>query len=144
MIRDAVESDIPALLEMGRRFADVAELGRIAAYDPDSMERTFRHLMVSDDGILLIADGGAAGGLLHPPYWNLNHRIGQELFWWVEPSARGGLGLKLLDALEASAKAKGAQSWSMIALHASAPERTGRLYQRRGYRPTEYSYVRSL
>lgn len=145
MIRSATLADLPALMAMAGQFAAVAELNKIAAYDASSMERTFRFLIENDDGILLIAvEGGAAGGLIHPPYWNLSERIGQEMFWWVNPECRGSVGLKLLDALEAAAKAKGATAWSMIALQSSAPERTGKLYERRGYRPTEHSYVRSL
>lgn len=144
MIREATLDDIPVLIGMGERFAAACGLGEIAPYDPESMAATFRHLIESDDGILLMSPHGAAGGLVHPAYWNREHRHGQELFWWVEPGSRGGEGIALFHALELAAKSKGARSWAMITLERIKPEVTGRLYQRRGYRPLEHSYVRAL
>lgn len=144
MIRDATHDDIPALLAMGERFARVAGLDQIAEYDPESMAKTFRFLIDNPDGILVIGDGGAAGGLVHAAYWNVTHRTGQEMFWWVDPERRGALGRALFEALEAAARDRGAGSWTMIALDASQPERVAAIYERRGYRPLERSFVRTF
>jgi len=138
-MRDAVHTDIPALLDMGKRFADKCGLERIAAYDERSMASTFRNLIDADLGILLIAEKAAAGGLVHPAYWNADHLTGQELFWWCEGT---GQGLRMFRALEQSAKDRGAQSWGMITLDSVEPEKTGRFYERAGYRKSEHSYIK--
>ena len=59
--------------------------------------------------------------MVYPLYFNCNHITGQELFWWVEPEARKGVGAHLLDCLELAAMNAGAQSWAMIALDKVRP-----------------------
>lgn len=142
MIREATQADIPALLLIGEKFAARAQLAEHVGYDSDSLATTLGHMIASDDGIVLVTDdgSGAAGGFLHPHPFNLNVRVGQELFWWSE----AGHGGALFDALETEARAKGAKYWSMITLEAIRPEATGKLYQRRGYRPLEHSYIKEL
>lgn len=141
MIREATLDDIPALLEMGRAFADRCDLHSIAPYDETSMAATFRLLIEQDNGILLITDGGAAGGMVHPAYWNHAHLTGQEFFWWVYPEKRGQ-GVRLFKALEQAAKDRGAGSWAMITLDKVEPEKTGRFYERCGYRKSEHSFIK--
>jgi len=51
--------------------------------------------------------------------------------------------LRLLDAFEEWAAEK-CGTVRMIALEAVNPERTGRLYQRRGYAPLEHGYIKRL
>lgn len=142
MIRDATEADIPALLDMGERFAEKARTAEHIGYDRESVGITLAHLIGSPDGIVLITDArdGAIGGLCHPHPFNLKVKVGQELFWWSE----GPHGLALLDALEARARALGAALWTMIALETIRPEATGKLYQRREYRPLERSFIKEL
>lgn len=138
MIRDAAEADIPALLDMGERFAAKGNIP--CGYDRETMEQTFRYLI--DHGILLISDtqDGAVGAMCHPHPFNKHHLTGQELFWWSE----GGCGAELFDELERRVEALGVNSFSMIALEALRPEAVGALYKRRGYRPLEHSYLRTF
>ena len=140
-MRDATLSDIPDLLAMGERFAAAIGLNDTVGYDPASVERLFRTLIESDDGILIMADGGAAGGLVHPSLFNNEHRTGQELFWWVDPDKRGQ-GVKLMAALEDAARAKGAASWMMSTMDALDHEGAARVYERRGYRATDRNYLK--
>lgn len=147
-IRPAVEGDLPALLDMGARFFAEAGWSDMAAWDADSVEATLRHLIGHDDGLLLVAEVsagrpvGMAGGLLHPFYFNLGHRTGQELFWWVEPGLRRGTGAALLAALERAARDAGAVTWTMITVAGLRSDALERLYRRRGYRPAERTYIR--
>jgi len=106
--------------------------------------------MISNDAMILLAaeqDGGLvgmAGGAMSPLYFNHAHRIGQELFYWINPDARNGIGKVLLDALEDTARASGCASWIMVALDNVKPEVTGRMYRMRGYRPAERNWIRKL
>lgn len=141
MIRDADDSDIPALLRIGVKFAAAAGLKDTVGFNEASLATTLQMLIDNPLGILLITEDltGAAGGLVHPSIFNHAHMTGQELFWWAE-----GQGMALLDAMEQRARELGAQTWSMITLEAIRPQATGRLYQRRGYQPLEHSYIKRL
>lgn len=146
MIRHAVPADLPELLRMGKAFHAVTGVADLIPLDEATLERTFLQLM--QGGCLLVVEGenglvGATGALLHPHYFNSAHITGQELFWWVDPDHRG-IGAELLNALEAWVKEQGAHSFSMIALEALEPRRVGVIYRRRGYRPTEHSYLREM
>jgi GNAT superfamily N-acetyltransferase len=148
MIRHATVEDVPTIALLGHRFHEEAGWGDIADYVPADCEKALTHLVESDDGILIVADEGGivgmAGGLCHPLYFNHAHKSGQEMFWWVDPRSRNGVGAQMLDALEAEAKAKGCKSWAMIALAKVKPELMGRVYQRRGYRASENTWIKRL
>lgn len=110
---------------------------------------TLERMCAAPEAILLVAerDGrliGMAGGLVSPLYFNHDHLTGQELFWWIDPKERGSIGVRLLETLENEARARGCQSWAMIALDKVDPERTARIYERRGYRASERSFIKRL
>ena len=136
MIRAATLADIPRLLEMGRKFADRAKLVDHVGYDPHSMVQTFE-AMISGGHPVFIGERGAIGATQTPHPFNHEHIAAQELFWWSE----GREGLALLRALEAHC-AEHCHSLLMITLEAVEPERTGRLYERLGYRPLEHSFIK--
>lgn len=149
MIRAAAESDIPALIEMGRRFFQASGYGDLAAFDRESFTATVQHLMAGG-GVCLVAetDGqvvGMAGALAYPFYFNADHKTGQELFWWLNPEHRGGLlGARLFAGLESWAQDQGCASFTMVALDAVRPEQVGGMYKRRGYRASEHTYIKEL
>lgn len=137
MTREATEADLPDLLRWGADFA--ASIDLPGGFDPDSAEAFFRLLMGTENGILLIAEGGAVGALLHPAPYNRAHLTGQELFWWVDPAFRGaGTGKALFDALQAAVANLGANSFSMSTLGDHA---IGQFYASRGYRQTDKTYT---
>lgn len=121
---------------MGERFAAKAQLDDHVGYAPANMAETFRGLIEGGHPVF-IGEAGAIGGTSTPHPFNHAHIIGQEMFWWSE----GREGLRLLDAFEAWC-AENCHSLRMITLEAVNPERTGRLYERRGYRPLEHSYMK--
>lgn len=144
MIRPAGSGDIPELLRMGRAFHTAGHF--LIPLDEETLARTFGQLIEAETGVILVVEteqglAGAVGALLHPHYFNAEHLTGQELFWWVDPEHRGH-GTELFNALEDWVREQGAGTFSMIALEAIEPQRTGIIYRRRGYHPTEHSYMR--
>lgn len=135
MIRPAEVSDIPRLLEIGERFSRLARLDEHIGYDPDSMKATFEWLIENEHPFFVSETGTIAGTSTRHPF-NHAHICVQELFWWAE-----GGGLELLKALEEWCDVH-AHSLRMITLESVEPERTGKLYERRGYAPLEHSYVK--
>lgn len=144
VIREAVEGDIPALLEMAGRFHKASGFTEIP-FDADSVAATMAHLIGSEDAVLVIGDGGMAAAIAYPAYFNHAHRQAQEMFWWVDEDKRStGLGKALLGGIEAWARSRGAESMTMISLDALEPERVDLLYRRAGYRPSERNYLKRL
>lgn len=137
MIREATGADIPRLLEWGRSFADRAGLVDHVGYSPEDMAKTFAAMIEGENYAVFVGDNGAIGGVKAPHPFNHSHWIAQELFWWSE----GREGLRLLAAFEEWARAS-CHSLTMITLEAVEPERTGKLYQRRGFAPLERSYIK--
>jgi GNAT superfamily N-acetyltransferase len=143
VIRPATVADIPRMLEMGRRFFDASGYSEITSFDPESLRATFEGLMMNPDAVVLVTTGGMAAALIYPFYFNVGHRTAQEMFWWVDKEHRG-IGTQLFDALIAGVKAKGAESLVMIALERLTPEKVGGIYERRGFRLSERSYIKKL
>ena len=143
MIRTASEIDLPALLEMGARFFAASGYGGITSFDRGTFRSTLNSLM--RDGVLLVAAKhfgivGMAGAVVYPFYFNAGHTTAQEMFWWVDEEHRG-IGSKLFDAMVQAVKDRGAKSLSMIALDALQPEKVGAFYERKGFRPSERSFI---
>lgn len=136
MIREATLEDIPALLEMGAKFAEKAKLADSVGYDPETMADTFSK-MISAGEPLFIGETGAIGALTFAHPFNANHICASELFWWSE----GREGMRLLNALIKHCEGS-CDSLVMLTLEAIKPEETGRLYERFGFRPLEHSYVK--
>jgi GNAT superfamily N-acetyltransferase len=146
MIRPAEERDVPFLVAMGRDFYEASGYAGLAPYDGASAAAHVRFLMAH--GLLLVAEDagqvvGAIGAAIAPFPFNQAHTLAAELFWWLDPQHRGH-GPALVDAFEAAAREKGCSATAMMALEAQRPEMVGRLYERRGYRLVEHSYLRGL
>lgn len=135
MIRPATEADIPRLLEWGQRFADKAGLADHVGYEPADMENTFRAML--NGHLILVGENGAIGAMAGPHPFNYAHICAQEVFWWSE----GREGLKLLEALEQWARSN-CHSLRMITLEAVEPDRTARIYERKGFVPLERGYIK--
>jgi GNAT superfamily N-acetyltransferase len=138
MIRRATLKDSPALLEMGRKFADETGVAERIGWDAESVADLLAMLIESETGIVLISEQGMIGGYVAPHHFNRNVRMFVELFWRAED----GQGRALLDAAEAQAEALGAAKSIMVAM--DGMERTARLYGRLGYVPCETYFMKEL
>lgn len=149
-IRYAEPKDLVEILEMGREFFEQSGNGAFTTFDEPSLTATVIGLMSGvGNGALLVAEvGGRAVGIaahvVFPFYANMNTKLGQELFWFVKPDFRKGIGAALLDELEADAKRKGADVFMSAAIAGLRDEAIGRVYQRRGYKPAENTFIRRL
>lgn len=137
MIREATHDDIPAIMEMGKRFADDAGVTKEVGWDDESVQALLTHLIDDEDGVLLIGERGMIGGLVFDHHFNRHVRVFQELFWRSE----GIEGVKLLKRAEAMAKERGASRSIMIS---TANWNTGPLYERLGYVPGERIFGKDL
>lgn len=146
MIRAATEADIPEIARLGEQFHAQAGWSDIFPYSVVDCEASLRTFMGLDSYICLVADhGGIVGmtaGILCPVYFCVSHMSGEEIFWWVSDKAPQMTGLRLLQALEDEAKARGAQSFQMKSIAKLNGDRMAALYQRRGYRPSEHTFIK--
>lgn len=149
-IRHAQPEDLVDLLEMGREFLDHSGNSAFSSFDEPSFTTTIIALMSGvSGGALLVADSagqavGMAACVVFPFYGNMNTKIGQELFWFCKPDFRNGFGIALLDELEAEAKRKGADVFMSAAVAGLRDGAIARVYQRRGYKPSENTFIRRL
>lgn len=147
MIRPAAPSDLPALLRHGRAFAAALPYEGMVDFDPESFVRSLRRVM-ADDLVLVAEEGrrllGSAAMAFYPAFHNDRVLIGQELFWWVEPGCRNGVGRALLEGLEAEAERRGVSLLRMACVAGLRHEALGRLYERRGYVEADRSYMKGL
>lgn len=147
-IRHAEARDFEALLDMGREFFEQSGNGAFTTFDEASFTATIMSLM-GGAGALLVAESadrvvGMAASVVFPFYANMNTKIGQEIFWFCKPDHRNGLGEALLDELEADAGRKGAHVFMSAAISGLRDGAIARVYQRRGYRPSENTFIRRL
>lgn len=147
MIRPATISDISDIARLGAIFHDQAGWAEIP-YSVDDCERSLHAFMAMPSFICLVAEGagieGMVSGITSPVYFNHTHLSGEELFWWVSPQAPQMTGVRMLQALEKEAKAKGCKTWQMKSLARLNGERMDALYTRLGYRASERSFIKEL
>lgn len=148
MIREATRADADRIAEMGEAFFKEAGLEeRGVSFDVESFLTFCGGL--AHAGILLVVekDGRAVamiGMAILPAYWNVNVRLAQEAFLWVDPPYRKGLGRKLVEEAEKRALAMGAVLISMAAEHGLRGEAVGQLFRRTGFAPAETVFWKRL
>lgn len=149
-IRAAEPKDLPGIIEMGREFFEQSGNGAFTTFDEPSFTMTIMALMGGiSGGTLLIAESaeravGMAACVVFPFYCNMETKIGQEIFWFCKPDFRNGVGAALLDELETEARRKGADVFMSAAIAGLRDGAIARVYQRRGYKPAENTYIRKL
>lgn len=148
MIRPATPDDAEAMLRMGRAFHEEAGYAEQFAFVPDDFAAALDAM--ADAGLLLVAekDGkviGMAGADAAPMLFNRSIRIGREVFWYIQPDQRNGVGRALLPALELAAKSFGATIFDVVAEdQGKRGEALARLYRAAGYSPVESVFRKRL
>ena len=153
IIREGRSIDLERCLDMAENFYEVAGYKddipmcgeSCISFMEAAMDQGMLHVAEVDHEYLNGYVVGFVLGICSPSVMNKNYLAGAELAWWVEPEYRKGeMGIKLLKAIEKSAKDLGVKMWSMMSLEAVEPERMAKLYKSLGYKATERTYVRVL
>lgn len=134
-VRPAVESDVPALLAMGREFHAYAYTG-MGALDENRALRVLRELIHSPRGLVLTNGVGAIGGIMSPGWFQADSQIMEEAFWW---SARGGR--DLLRAFIVRSREMGATSIMLSTLDNERTAAVDRIVRAFGFAPIERRYT---
>jgi GNAT superfamily N-acetyltransferase len=147
MIRKATPDDVPAIVEMSRKFYVTTSYCGFTPMCDETVARLAQTLI--DTGVMLVAEieGRAVGmvGLFVAPFM-FNHAIkgAYEVVWWVDPDAQGnGAGKALLAAIEPACREAGCAVIQMVHL-ATSPPQAAALYERMGYGHSESSYTKVL
>ncbi len=142
-VRVATADDLPRIVSMGQHFLRSSRYAELFDENPAQMRALALRLIDGPANALLVLERGdllmGMIGLVAYDHFISGTRIAGEVFYWVEPEARGS-GLRLLRAAEPWAREQGARSLQMI----SPDDRTDRLYQRLGYLPVERTFQRSV
>lgn len=143
VVRHAVESDLPRLVELMRQFGASRSFREPFTQDRSVMSELLMSCLNPAHGtVLVLVEDRAVVGLIvmclmdHPLS---RERIASELAWFVDPENRGG-GHRLLLAVEAWARECGVTRLSLVA----PSERIGRIYERWGFSPMEATYSKAL
>lgn len=140
MIRPATPADAPAIARLGARFFAEAGWSELEYNEEDCAD--FLNRTIGKDHFICFVSGepidGMIAGVIGPAYFSASQKSGEELFWY------GRNGLALLTALESEAKRRGCVAFTMKSLALLGGERMAKLYQRRGYRPSESAFIKGL
>lgn len=144
MIREAVETDIPRIVEMGSRsLRDGPYKDEID--NPERTAETAFGVIKSANGKVLLADEagqvtGLLGFIIYPHFFT-GQPTAIELMWYVEPEFRASLtSIALLRAAQRVAREMGATKMQFTA----PTEEVGKAYEALGYKKLEVAYQRSL
>lgn len=150
MIREATIDDVPELMRMTKNFYDNSHFPEFANYNKDTMIHLLIQ-MISDEGaMMLVAEGdeglvGTLAILIYPYYFNHEVFTAQELWWWVDEEVRGSsIGVKLLKESEKLLQEIGVSHFTMMSITSSSADKVNNMYEKMGYKLTEYSYIKEL
>ena len=147
-VRRASKDDLPACLAMTARFHAASPVAEVAPFDRDGMAATLHGMFANPRAGVWLAlrdevPVGLAGALCYPLYFNPTCEVVQELFWWLEPEARGcGAAEMLFQNVQNWAKDMGAVAVFMIALDDARVDKMDRFYKRAGFQPMERTYMK--
>ena len=133
MVRLAILEDLPRLIAMAEAFLYESGYADFYGTDDQSIESTLANL-INSQSLLTDGENGMVGFLVFPMYFNVNHLVSQEMFWWVSKEKRGTrLGIELLKEAEKQSKELGAESMFMISLDHLHGDKIGDLYKRHSF-----------
>ena len=129
--REYTEEDYSAVEEMVLNL--VAEIK--VDYDEDSVKRNLQRLFSMPQFVCFIAEEnywpvGCAGFIVTPEIWNDNNVNASEMFWYVFPEYRGGVGGGLINYIEKNINCDSIE-------FGISDIRLQRMMERKGYKPVK-------
>lgn len=147
MIRTPKADDLAALVELGRAFHAEAGYADLVPFCHLSFGVTLTTLYAADLLLVVEHNGkvvGMAAADVAPFIFNRSVLLSRECFWYVEPSFRKGIGRKLLPALEALVKSRGASTFDVVAESGKRSDALARVYRAGGFSPSENTFRKWL
>lgn len=141
MIRTATLADMPVLIEMGRRFHAASPWAHMPINEAVLTNSMAGFIEGEASEVFVLEDLTGGIGLFVSPVYFADGLVAQEVFWYCEAPRKGRW---LLEVAESWAANMGASHMSMICLEGENTDIVGKLYERRGYRPTEHTYMKAL
>lgn len=139
MIRRALLSDIPAIVELGRAMHAESRTHSGLSFNPGKVVQLLVGMLGKPLTCLVLVSENAGeieGGALAfiEPHWFSDDLIAQELALYVSPGKRGTLrAARLVAAIDAWAQGMGAHLLQAGCTTGVAAERTIELYERLGF-----------
>lgn len=149
-VRAATAKDLPAYVDRARLFHLASPVRDAIKFDADGYADFYMAALRNPDIGMWLAESdgelvGIAGALLYGIYFSPSTRVAQELWWYLDPAARGtGAGAAMFAYIEQWASLHNAKAIFMIALE---DERVGsmvKVYSRAGYFPTERTFMKEI
>lgn len=145
MIRSAIPTDAPRLLELG--LAQYNESVPLCAFDALSFLEYIERL--DRNGILLVAEidsrvVGMVGVSVSALNYNRNVLIFSGALWYCEPTFRKVAGLAMMEAMERAARERGVHFGVVGVDYGERSPALSRLYRRSGYKPSQYIHIKRL
>ena len=148
-VRQATVADLDVYTDMLAEFHAASPMVDVAEYDPVKI-RAFLSTSLENDEILLLVGEmngeivGIASCVIYPLYFSQS-TVGQELWWFLTPKARGsGIGKMMFKAMETWSKEKGATALFMIALEDERATAMEKVYFRAGFKPLERTFIKEF
>ncbi|MGX6570430.1 N-acetyltransferase domain-containing protein [Cupriavidus necator] len=139
MIRTATLEDLPEVLALGEMLHAESPRWSRLSFNRTKVLALMQHLVESPDGLLLVAEskGEVLGGIaaLSFSHWSSDDLVAEEISFFLHPKIRGSFAAtRLICAMQAWARIRGAKSLIVGASTGISTEDTARLYERLGFR----------
>lgn len=143
MIRPYQEKDKLKVLELCNEFWRSSCANEYGDYDHEHTSNKLDQLLSSGacivcgdiDGFILLVETTALCS---------QKIIAAEVAWYVRPTARGGAGIKLLEAAINYCELKGIHALSMVYMQSSMPESIAKIYDKLGFKLKETTYMKRI
>jgi len=141
MIREALFQDIPKIIALGKQAVGESRISEICSVD-EPLAKAVLMSAISGPSSAVFVDTNVSGvivGNIAPMYEVTDLNVVTHHLWYVAPGARPGTAMKLLDALHDWA---GPTAIKRHLVHDMIvdPEKSRKLFERRGYRLAGYLY----